>query len=156
MFWCMFVSDITAIYRDILQCLTGAQTFHSLYVMRICAVTCSLLQQSMHRTQNPPGFGPWGFDPPSRHHLKYQYPLWIQSFAAFVSALRSGYFGLAHCIKVRNQVRCASTVFSIAWICLQRTLFLLVSAIYARLRNAQRTWFRSSPRCGKSLHCIVP
>src|SRR5271155_2009809 len=20
-----------------------------------------------HRTQNPPGFGPWGFDPPSRH-----------------------------------------------------------------------------------------
>jgi len=21
------------------------------------------------RTQNPPGFGPWGFDSPSRHHL---------------------------------------------------------------------------------------
>jgi hypothetical protein len=20
------------------------------------------------RTQNPPGFGPWGFDSPSRHH----------------------------------------------------------------------------------------
>jgi hypothetical protein len=32
------------------------------------------------------------------------------------------------------------TVFSITWIRLQRTLFLLVSAIYARLRNAQRTW----------------
>jgi hypothetical protein len=37
---------------------------------------------------------------------------------------------------------------------LQRTLFLLVSPIYARLRNAQRTWFRSGPRCGKSLHCM--
>jgi hypothetical protein len=67
MFWCMFVSDITAIYRDILQCLTGAQTFHSLYVMRICALTCSLLQQSMQRTQNPPRATSWGFDPPSRH-----------------------------------------------------------------------------------------
>ena len=22
------------------------------------------------RTQNPPGFGPWGFDPPSRHQSK--------------------------------------------------------------------------------------
>jgi hypothetical protein len=21
------------------------------------------------RTQNPPGFGPWGFDSPSRHHI---------------------------------------------------------------------------------------
>src|SRR4051812_42617500 len=21
------------------------------------------------RTQNPPGFGPWGFDPPFRHHI---------------------------------------------------------------------------------------
>ncbi len=27
---------------------------------------------------------------------------------------------------------------------LQRTLFLLIILIYARLRNAQRTWFRSS------------
>ena len=53
MFWCMLVSDITAIYCDILQCLTGAQTFHSLYVMRICAVTCGLLQQFIRRTQNP-------------------------------------------------------------------------------------------------------
>src|SRR5437868_15033503 len=24
------------------------------------------------RTQNPPDFGPWGFDPPSRHHLHKQ------------------------------------------------------------------------------------
>ena len=23
------------------------------------------------RTQNPPGFGPWGFDSPSRHQLKF-------------------------------------------------------------------------------------
>ena len=51
------------------------------------------------RTQNPPGFGPWGFDPPSRHHLKYQYHLWNQRFATLVrlcvfdvfrSILRSG------------------------------------------------------------------
>gem|GEM_PF-27726 len=24
------------------------------------------------RTQNPPGFGPWGFDSPSRHQIKHQ------------------------------------------------------------------------------------
>jgi hypothetical protein len=24
--------------------------------------------QGYPETQNPPGFGPWGFDPPSRHH----------------------------------------------------------------------------------------
>jgi hypothetical protein len=58
------------------------------------------------------------------------------------------------CTKVRVQVQCASTVFSTTWIRSQRTLSLLVSAIYARLRNAQRTWFRSSSRCGKSLHCM--
>ena len=23
-----------------------------------------------HHTQNSPGFGPWGFDSPSRHHFK--------------------------------------------------------------------------------------
>ena len=59
------------------------------------------------------------------------------------------------CTQVRVQVQCASTVFSITWIRLQRTFFLLIILIYARLRNAQRTWFRSSPRCGKSLHCML-
>ena len=79
MFWCMFVSDITAIYRDILQCLTGAQTFHSLYVMRICAVTCSLLQQSIRRTQNPQGSGrsikstEVDSDPERRRHYRGKY-----------------------------------------------------------------------------------
>jgi hypothetical protein len=41
----------------------------------------------------------WGFNSPSRHHLKYQYPLWIQSFAALVSSLRSGCFGLASAFR---------------------------------------------------------
>jgi hypothetical protein len=43
---------------------------------------------------------------------------------------------------------------SLTWIRLQRILFRLISAICARLRNEQRTWFRPSPRRGKSLHCI--
>ena len=40
-----------------------------------------------------------GFNSPSRHHLKYQYPLWIQSFAALVSSVRSGCFGLASAFR---------------------------------------------------------
>jgi hypothetical protein len=52
-----------------------------------------------------------------------------------------GVFQVGHRIKVRNQVQCASTVLSRPWLRLQRTLFLLVSPIYAKLRNAQRTWY---------------
>ena len=62
---------------------------------------------------------------PSRHHLKYQYPLWIQSFAALVSALRSGYFGLATALRYEIGYS-VSTLFSTTRIRLQRTLFLLV------------------------------
>jgi hypothetical protein len=43
------------------------------------------------------------------------------------------------CTKVQVQVQCASSVFSMICIRLQRTLFLLISPIYTRLRNAQRT-----------------
>ncbi len=38
-------------------------------------------------TQNPSEAIPWGFDSPSRHHLKYQYPMWNHRLAALVSAL---------------------------------------------------------------------
>src|ERR1700733_2187332 len=44
------------------------------------------------RTQNPPRATSWGFDPPSRHHLKYQYPLLSHRLAALVSALCFGCF----------------------------------------------------------------
>jgi hypothetical protein len=33
-----------------------------------------------------------GFDSPSRHHLKCQYPMWNQRLAALVSALCFGHF----------------------------------------------------------------
>ena len=46
---------------------------------------------------------PVRIDPPSRHHLKHQYPLWIQNFAALVSGLRSGDFELA--ISARYEIR---------------------------------------------------
>jgi hypothetical protein len=61
------------------------------------------------------------------------------------------------CTKVQVQVQCASTVFSITWIRLQRTVFLLVSPIYARLRNAQRTLvpIKSSLWQESSLHCSL-
>ena len=45
------------------------------------------------------------------------------------------------CTKVRVRVQRASTVISISWLRLRRTLFLLIILIYARLRNAQRTWY---------------
>jgi hypothetical protein len=77
---------------------------------------------------------------PSRHHLKYQYPLLNHRLAALVSALCFGCFLGRRCSEVRVQVQCASTVISISWLCLWRTLFLLIILIYARLRNAQRTW----------------
>ncbi len=35
----------------------------------------------------PAGRKAMGFNSPSRHHLKYQYPLWIQSLAALARAL---------------------------------------------------------------------
>ena len=41
------------------------------------------------RTQNPPGFGPWGFDSPSRHHPNAT-PFWLRfpTFGFFRAALR--------------------------------------------------------------------
>jgi hypothetical protein len=57
-----------------------------------------------------------GVRPPSRHHIEYQYPLWIQCLAALVGALEVGVFRVRHCIKVRNQVQGASTVLSIPWL----------------------------------------
>ena len=67
MFWCMFPSDITAIYCDILQTRNGGQVFYSVKVMRIRALMCNLLQQSRFWTQNPPTLAVMGFRPPSRH-----------------------------------------------------------------------------------------
>ena len=63
-------------------------------------ICCIFIDMRYSReTQNPSKATSWGFNSPSRHHLKYQYPLWIQSFAALVSALRSGYFGLATALR---------------------------------------------------------
>src|ERR1700678_2209456 len=73
--------------------------------MRDSAAGCSSLQRLKKQTQNPSEAIPWGFDSPSRHHQKYQYPLWNQKLAALVSAL---YLGVAFgppCDKVRVQVQ---------------------------------------------------
>jgi hypothetical protein len=40
------------------------------WVMRIRALTCGLLQHSQVWTQNPPSSFSWGFDSPSRHQSK--------------------------------------------------------------------------------------
>jgi hypothetical protein len=58
--------------------------------VRCIAVTCSFMQKGKKRTQNPPRATSWGFDPPSRHHLKYQYPLWNQRLAVLVRGLCFG------------------------------------------------------------------
>jgi hypothetical protein len=73
MFRCMFACDGPAIYYDILQNRNVTQVFHAVHVMRICALTCGWLQSCKDWTQNPPGFGPWGFDPPSRHQYNQQF-----------------------------------------------------------------------------------
>ena len=70
MFWCMFAVDITASLCDILQSRSGAQIFCHVWVMRIRALTCGLLQHSEVWTQNPPSSLSWGFDSPSRHQPK--------------------------------------------------------------------------------------
>jgi hypothetical protein len=72
MFWCMFASDVTAIYCDILQNRNGAQVFYYVYVMRIRALACSLLQYSKDWTQNPPPSLAYEFDSRSRHHYNQQ------------------------------------------------------------------------------------
>ena len=59
------------------------------------------------------------------------------------------------CTKVRVQVQCASTVFSITWICLQRTLLLLVSPGCGRLQNAQRTISRGPRQLWSGGHLHV-
>jgi hypothetical protein len=66
-FWCMFASDVTASHCDILQSRTGAQIFCCVWVMRIRALMCSLLQDSKIWTQNPSKATSWGFNSPSRH-----------------------------------------------------------------------------------------
>jgi len=79
MFWCMFASDATAISCDILQNRSGEHVFYYVYVMRIRALTCSLLQHSKIWTQNPSIARSWGFAPPSRHQqnkeFKREWPL---------------------------------------------------------------------------------
>jgi hypothetical protein len=92
MFWCMLASDITAIYCDILQNLNGSHVFYYVCPMRISALKCSVLQPSKDWTQNPSEAIPWGFDSPSRHHLKYQYHLLNQRLAALGRALCFGCF----------------------------------------------------------------
>jgi hypothetical protein len=64
MFWCMFASDVTAIYCDILQNRIGGQVFHSVNVMRIRALMCGLLLHSGIWTQNPPALAAMGVRPP--------------------------------------------------------------------------------------------
>jgi hypothetical protein len=38
--------------------------------MLVPAKMCNTLQYAEKQTQNPPPFGAWGFDPPSRHQTK--------------------------------------------------------------------------------------
>jgi hypothetical protein len=61
--------------------------------------------QGYPETQNPSEAIPWGFDSPSRHHQKYQYPLWNQKVAALVSALYLGWLSVRPGAKVRIQVQ---------------------------------------------------
>jgi hypothetical protein len=44
------------------------QTRHSAHSVTISNAQCKLLILRWLGTQNPPGFGPWGFNSPSRHH----------------------------------------------------------------------------------------
>jgi hypothetical protein len=46
------------------ECLIS---IHLRTLIRDYATGFDSLQNGQKRTQNPPGFGPWGFDPPSRH-----------------------------------------------------------------------------------------
>src|ERR1039458_1700400 len=64
MLWCMFATDVTAIYCDILQNLNGAHVFYYVCFMRISALTCSVLQSSNDWTQNPPALAAMGVRPP--------------------------------------------------------------------------------------------
>jgi len=60
--------------------------------MQDFAADCNSLQNGKILTQNPSEAIPWGFDSPSRHHLKSQYPLLNHRLAALVSALCFGCF----------------------------------------------------------------
>jgi hypothetical protein len=60
------------------------------FLFRQCGAGKCLI--AIIRTQNPAEAIPWGFDSPSRHHLKSQYPLLNHRLAALVSALCFGCF----------------------------------------------------------------
>ena len=105
------------------------------------------------RTQNPSEAIPWGFDSPSRHHLKYRYPLLIQRFAALVSAPCLGCFPVDPALGYELR-------YSAHPLYCQQLGFVcsgLISASFCYLRQITECsglWFRSSPRYGKGLHCM--
>jgi hypothetical protein len=44
--------------------------FHGFTFRLLICLVLSIVRENTQRTQNPPTFGSWGFDSPSRHHLK--------------------------------------------------------------------------------------
>src|SRR5882757_562566 len=96
---------------------------------------------AMHETQNPSEAIPWGFDSPSRHHLKYQYPLWNHRLAALVSALCFACFRVGPALRYEFRYSAHPLSFQYLGSARGGLYFLLIILIYARLRNAQRTWY---------------
>ena len=105
------------------------------------------------RTQNPRIASPWGFDPPSRHHLRYQYPLWNHRLAALVRALCLGCFPVDSALRYEFRYSAHPLYFNM----LAPLAAEFISADYPYLRQITECaadLVRSSPRYGKSLHCM--
>jgi hypothetical protein len=80
MFWCMFVPESRSFHCTALQ---SRSMMYVLYIKEICrflhesAAHCKMrkIRLKIRRPSRP-----WGFDPPSRHHLSLYYLLFIVLF----------------------------------------------------------------------------